>query len=296
MGRQRLFDREAIAKAAATLTLEAVARKFGCSVQTVLIAKKEHEPKPAPPLPARKTQSRHVSEPLDGQVARMPPWDHPALMEGRTIYPGTVVSPLDRGSSGVFSSGENTAKIGGRVLKGAWSGFPIYTLALEERATCPRSCGHWRSCYGNKMHLARRHRHGPELEWAVQRDVAALERAHPDGFTIRLHTLGDFYSYDYVELWRMLLERHPALHVFGYTARVEGPIAEALALTVRRFGWRRFAMRFSNYDHEAGTTVSIRLPRATGQDRVVLDLCAVLVDAAAHRFFAALTKEARRER
>ena len=40
--------------------------------------------------------------------------------------------------------------------------------------------------------------------------AAALD--HPNGFAVRLHNLGDFYSTTYVELWRTLLERHSALH------------------------------------------------------------------------------------
>ena len=31
---------------------------------------------------------------------------------------------------------------------------------------------------------------------------------HVNGFAVRLHNLGDFYSVEYVELWRKLLERH----------------------------------------------------------------------------------------
>jgi hypothetical protein len=50
------------------------------------------------------------------------------------------------------------------------------------------------------------------------REVALLDIDHPNGFALRLHNLGDFYSTTYVDLWRKLLERHSALHVWGYTA------------------------------------------------------------------------------
>ena len=36
--------------------------------------------------------------------------------------------------------GHNSAKVGGRAIRGRWKNLPIYTLTLEERATCPRSC------------------------------------------------------------------------------------------------------------------------------------------------------------
>ena len=64
-----------------------------------------------------------------------------AILGGRTIYPSTVVSPREFWA---LKSGANWRKIGGEVLKGKWRGFPIYILNLEERATCPASCRHWR--------------------------------------------------------------------------------------------------------------------------------------------------------
>src|SRR4051812_23522925 len=97
--------------------------------------------------------------------------------------------------------------------------MPVYTLTLEEQATRPRSCEHWRSCYGNRMHLAIRYQSGPALESAIARDVAALARIHDQGSAVRLHILGDFYSVDYVERWRALLDRYAQIHVFGFTRR-----------------------------------------------------------------------------
>ena len=44
-----------------------------------------------------KTKARFASRPLNGQSASLPPHDHPAILDGRTIYPGTVVSPRDVG-------------------------------------------------------------------------------------------------------------------------------------------------------------------------------------------------------
>jgi hypothetical protein len=75
--------------------------------------------------------------------------------------------------------------------------------------------------------------------------IPTKESRHPDGFVVRLHNLGDFYSVEYVELWGKLLERHPGLHVWGYTAHTDGPIFAALVELVKRYAGR-FAIRFSN--------------------------------------------------
>jgi hypothetical protein len=108
-------------------------------------------------MKARRTKSRFASKPLTGRPASLPPFDHPALTEGRTLYPSTVREPRrDAADQWALKSGENSAKIGGLILKGRWHGFPIYTLTLEERATRPRDCRHWRSCFGNGTHLADR--------------------------------------------------------------------------------------------------------------------------------------------
>src|SRR5262249_51154116 len=141
---------------------------------------------------------------------------HPAVLAGRTVYPTTVRPPLRRADApSVLKSAVNNRKIGGEILKGGWKGFPAYTLTLEERATCPTTCWHWRSCYPNKMHWAQRWQAGPDLEWRLEREVALLDIEHLDGFAVRLHEFGDFYSVEYVELWGKLLERYPGLHVWG---------------------------------------------------------------------------------
>jgi Gene product 88 len=198
---------------------------------------------------------------------------HPATVESRTVFPTMV---FDVGEEWLLKSGDHSAKIGGRVTKGAWKGFPIYTLTLEERATCPVSCRHWSSCMGNNMPFARRWRPGHDLEWRLRHEVSALEMKHRRGFAVRVHALGDFYSVGYVEMWRELLERHPALHVFGYTARIdpnEDEIAYALALMVRDYWTRcdppRFAVRFSNAPILARSTVTIESPMQKPRDAVI---------------------------
>lgn len=246
------------------VTITGIAKQIGCSVPTVYNALNSAN---QDATKVRVTKSRFPSRPLDGERATMPAYDHPALMDGHTIYPASVQRGREKWA---IKSGHNTGKIGAEVLKGKWAGFALYTLTLEERATCPHSCLHWRSCYGNKMHWAERMEFGAGLEWRLEREVAALELQHPQGFAIRLHNLGDFYSVEYVGLWRMLLDRHPALHCFGYTARIDkgDGIAVALARLVEE-KWERFAVRFSNAPMEVCSTISIEHPYQCPPDAIV---------------------------
>ncbi|HZT90332.1 MAG TPA: hypothetical protein VFA12_20495 [Stellaceae bacterium] len=141
---------------------------------------------------------------------------HPAVVHARTLFPTTVVNAKE--APRLLVSGGNHRKLGDHITKGPWTGFPIFALTLEERATCPSSCHHWRSCFGNAMHWSRRLRHGQELVDGLSREMAMLQRQHPQGFAVRLHILGDFYAVEYVKAWRRWLDLYPALHVFGFTA------------------------------------------------------------------------------
>lgn len=185
--------------------------------------------------------------------------DHGAVVEARTLFPSTVQDRLDER---VLKSGHNSPKIGRHVTKGQWEGFPIYCLTLEERATCPTSCKEWRSCYGNRMPFAHRFQAGPALEERIEAELDELQRAHPYGFVVRLHVLGDFYSAAYAERWAEWLAAFPALHVFGYTAWSEtSPIGRVLDAMRRGDGWQRFALRFSNGTAAEGP-ISITADRA----------------------------------
>jgi hypothetical protein len=160
------------------------------------------------------------------------PADHPALTEARTIFTSTVVRPDE--SPRLLVSGHNSRKIGAEVRKGPWKGMPIYTLTLEERATCPSSCQRWADCYGNAMPFARRHRHGFALATRLGQELEQLDKQHRQGFVVRLHVLGDFWSPQYVSFWRSWLHCYRRLHVFGYTAHPRtseiGQAVEALNL------------------------------------------------------------------
>lgn len=186
---------------------------------------------------------RHVSAPATGHSA-------PVRGFSREAIDGTTRFPSRRFESGdvprLLISGFNSRKIGKIVTKGKWRGFPIYTLTLVERETCPRTCKAWLTCYGNNMHYSRRIIASSAFEDALWKEIHVLDGKHPGGFVVRLHVLGDFYSLEYVELWERALAAFPALRVFGYTARHhrDEPIGRALFALARR-QWDRFAMRFS---------------------------------------------------
>jgi hypothetical protein len=213
--------------------------------------------------------SRIAPHSIVDQAARgMPAISNPAVMEGRTLYPSKVERV---GRQPPLKSGHNSAKIGKRIQKGKWKGFEVYSLTLEERATCPRSCRHWRSCYGNNSQHAIRMEHGPDLEIRIRQQVQELARQHPKGFAIRLHSLGDFYSVAYVEMWEELLRFYPQLHAFGFSARWEynkDPIAKALIDLVGK-RWSRFAIRLSNAPVEQCSTISIEHPYQKPDDAVI---------------------------
>lgn len=174
---------------------------------------------------------------------------HPAVRGARSIFPSRVFAPdeLPR----VLKSGHHSRKIGAMVTKGPRAGQPIFTLTLEERASCPRSCREWQHCYGNNMQAAERVEHGPALEQALARELRELARRYPTGFLVRLHVLGDFYSREYVDFWRAMLDELPGLGVFGFTAQdPAGPVGRAIALLAVDMGWIRFAVRFSGAPHE----------------------------------------------
>ncbi len=173
----------------------------------------------------------------------------PAHRYARTMFPSRV---FDAGEvQRVLKDGHQSRKIGKTVMKGPRKGWPIFTLTLEERASCPRTCREWASCYGNNMQAAERIEHGPELIAALEPELRTLAAAHPGGFLVRLHVLGDFWSVDYVAFWHAMLEAMPALHVFGFTAHApSSPIGRAVAGLTLAGGWKRAAIRFSGAPHD----------------------------------------------
>lgn len=186
---------------------------------------------------------------------------HPAYMDGRSLFHNKQVKKPET-LRNLLVSGHSNMKIGRDVRKGKFRGYWIYTLSLEERATCPRSCHHWASCYGNHMPWAKRVDHTtddflPRLEQEIEDLLAVRGRA---GILVRLHALGDFYSVDYVRFWRMLLMRHKRLAVYGYTARdVDSDIGWAIRGLAADFR-ERAMIRFSNAAWPLMATVPITRP------------------------------------
>lgn len=174
-----------------------------------------------------------------------------------TRFPSRVL-PVSAMTS-ILVSGHSNLKIGRDVRKGKLRGYRIFTLSLEERKTCPRSCEHWRSCYGNSMPLGKRVDHtDPAFLPALTAEIEMLLKRHKTGVLIRLHALGDFYSVEYVGFWRDMLERHPRLAIYGYTARNnEDDIGPAIFALRRDFGLRAL-IRSSNGARHNLATVSIK--------------------------------------
>lgn len=168
---------------------------------------------------------------------------HPASRKATTFFPGMVLPAAMMVR--VLKSGEHSRKLGAKVTKGRWKGFPIYSLTLEERDTCPRTCAVWATCYGNNMPFATRILDDGTLTRRLWGELASLNAEHPDGFVVRLHVLGDFNSVEYVDFWRQALADFPALNIFGFTARyAPDPIGAALMLLVAA-EMDRFVIRFS---------------------------------------------------
>jgi len=137
-------------------------------------------------------------------------------------------------------------KLGKKVTVGMHKDRPIFTLTLEERATCPRTCGHWNDCYGNNMPFAHRISHGVGLAQKLYADLTQIQKKH-DKFLVRLHVLGDFYSVDYVKFWEKCLAKFPGLAIWGYTHwHPNTPIGDEIN-RIRTAQWDRFSVRYSDY-------------------------------------------------
>ena len=176
----------------------------------------------------------------------------------RTKHLNTVLSWDFDTDETIFKDGANNVKLGGDVLIGDLRGAKIVTLSLEERATCPRSCVHWTTCYGNNMHRARRWAYGPMLTYGMAGEIRRLCCAHP-GVLVRLHTLGDFPDKKYIDWWESQLRLWPNLFCFGFTAhRPSTAMGRAIAKVRNRYKGSysiksRFAIRHSGVSGEWGS-------------------------------------------
>lgn len=203
------------------------------------------------PGDAPKERKRRANKP------RLPGFESAFIQEGRTKFSKSVQPPNEH----ILVSGHNNIKIGKIVRKGPLRGYWIYTLSLEERKTCPASCQHWQTCYGNNMPFAKRVDHtDPDfltiLEAAIAKRCAQAKKRGL-GILVRLHALGDFYSTHYVNFWCKMLVQFPNLSIYGYTARQSGT---AIGYQVNEMNIafpRRSMIRFSNGGMASNSTVSI---------------------------------------
>lgn len=193
-----------------------------------------------------------------------------AVMTSRSVYKNRVKSVTDSmGKTERVIKKSTNVKLGKKITRGKLKGAPIYTVTLEERATCPVSCAHWKTCYGNNMMFAIRYDANDALIDTMESELIELQRKHPNGFMVRLHVLGDFFSIAYVAKWAKWLTMFPALNIYGYTANqpdatdtLERSIGLAL-LSLRTASPTRFAIRFSgNFDHDTWTALSADDSRA----------------------------------
>lgn len=118
----------------------------------------------------------------------------------------------------MLKRGKNNKKLGDVILKRKWKDKPMYSLTLEERTTCPIDCNQWENCYGNNMPFAHRYDHThPDFYRMLGEQLSKLSAKHKSGFVIRLHVLGDFFDIAYVLFWKMMMNLHRNMCVFGYT-------------------------------------------------------------------------------
>lgn len=182
----------------------------------------------------------------------------------RTMFPDSVSHFTDVSGEAILKDGSMNAKIGGDVLVGGLKGARIYTLTLEERATCPRSCKIWDGCYGNGMPFARRWVVTPLMIAALYTEVREV-CAHDWNVLIRLHILGDFPSVEYVRHWGVMLHDFPKLHCFGFTAWQETTAIGAAVADLRDHYPDRFMIRHSG---RTGTWGSFTIDWPTPRSRI----------------------------
>jgi len=206
-----------------------------------------------------------------------------AIATGRTAFTLTVSPPGISHLRGLQTkllkpSWANNKLHGNRKTwrAGAFKGLPLYSLTLEERATCPDGCPVWDYCYGNNMPFATRFDvmadGGEELMRLLSDELDGLDKKHPDGYSLRLHILGDFFSVEYVSFWLAQLAWRPGLHIFGYTHRdpVSDPVGEAIEA-----GFLEHGHRFNILQSEGlrATTVRPVALQATTEGAADLPIC-----------------------
>ena len=144
--------------------------------------------------------------------------EHPALAEARTIHTKYVFDAEDY-KFDIIKKANNVKLLDKKdkvITKGIWKNLPMYTLTLEERATCSSDCEHWDDCYGNNVGMAHRFKANQALMDKMEIQLEAMAKKNPLGFVIRLHILGDFWSVAYVRWWERMIQIYTNMKICKY--------------------------------------------------------------------------------
>ena len=198
---------------------------------------------------------------------------NPALKKGTTIFLKQVKDPCT--VTRLLQPASANKKLGGGkavVQKGKWKHLPMYSLSLEERATCPRTCEQWKTCYGNNMPFANRidSTDVSSLITSLEAELNALSTKHTSGFVVRLHVLGDFFSVRYVNAWARWRKKYPTMQIFGYTHRSPtSAIGKAITQLNYNGAWIRWSDQggpmSANVDQNGQQAEGITCPEQTGK-------------------------------
>lgn len=165
------------------------------------------------------------------------------LRPAQTRYLKGVKSP----SRSMLKRGKQNKKLGDKISVKMWKGMTMYSLTLEERATCPSDCEQWDNCYGDNMPFAHRFDHtDPDFKKLLEEQLEELNSKHPEGFVVRLHVLGDFYDALYIVQWQIWLHQFENLHVFGYTHHKADSKLGTFIGNINRIYPKRYRIRFSD--------------------------------------------------
>lgn len=186
-----------------------------------------------------------------------------AIINNKSVHHATVKSVSDGMAKSEKAIKLSTnVKLGKKVLRGRLAGAKIYTLTLEERATCPTTCDHWKNCFGNSMYMAIRYSVDAALLMEIESNLKEYS-AKGIAFLVRLHVLGDFESLKYVKFWERMLKKYPLLNIYGYTARKKSePIGKALFNLRKTFGLRFMVRQSGDFRSKELTALSFDNPKA----------------------------------
>ena len=185
-----------------------------------------------------------------------------AILNNKSVHHVTVKSVSDGMAKSERAIKPSTnVKLGKQVVKGWLTGAKIYTLTLEERATCPQ-CDHYNDCFGNPMYQATRYTVDKFLLKEIESNLEEYSlKGKP--FLVRLHVLGDFESVSYVSFWERMLKAFPLLNIYGYTARQsDTPIGKALIKLRNEFGLRFMVRQSGDFKALTMSALSFDNPKA----------------------------------